>query len=148
MRLCDVNVLIYAHREDASPQHEAYREWLEKEVNGGEPLGLSELVLSGFLRVVTQPKFLSQPTPLGVALDFVDQLARHPNTRFVRPGPMHFNIFLELCRTIGAHGKLVADAYHAALALEHACEWITADRDFARFPGLRWRHPLDPTLPP
>jgi predicted nucleic acid-binding protein len=30
----------------------------------------------------------------------------------------------------------------AALAIESGSEWITTDRDFARFPSLRWRHPL------
>ena len=29
-----------------------------------------------------------------------------------------------------------------ALAIECDCEWISTDADFARFPGLRWRHPL------
>ena len=42
-----------------------------------------------------------------------------------------------------ARGSIVADAQHAALAIEHGCEWISFDRDFSRFPGLRWRHPLD-----
>jgi predicted nucleic acid-binding protein len=58
------------------------------------------------------------------------------------PGDRHWQIFSDLCRTSHAKGNLVADAYHTALAIEHGCEWITADRDFARFKGLRWRHPL------
>ena len=40
-------------------------------------------------------------------------------------------------------GKLIPDAYLAALALEHGCEFISTDKDFRRFPGLRWRHPLN-----
>jgi len=37
---------------------------------------------------------------------------------------------------------MVADAYLAALAIGSGSEWVTTDRDYARFPGLRWRHPL------
>jgi hypothetical protein len=44
---------------------------------------------------------------------------------------------------VNATGALVPDAYFAALAIESGSEWVTADRDYARFPGLRWRHPLD-----
>lgn len=45
--------------------------------------------------------------------------------------------------TVG--GNLVPDAYLAALAIESRAEWITADRGFVRCPGLRFRHPLEPT---
>ena len=45
----------------------------------------------------------------------------------------------------GAKGNLVPDAYFAALAIEHGCEWITADRDYSRFPDWVWRHPLATT---
>jgi len=60
------------------------------------------------------------------------------------PGPRHWEIFARLCRKIGARGNRVPDAFLAALAIESGSEWMTADRGFARFPGLRWRHPLDP----
>jgi hypothetical protein len=61
----------------------------------------------------------------------------------VTPGSRHWTLFLDLCRKAGAKGNLVSDAYHAALAIESGCEWITTDRDFARFPGLRWRTPFE-----
>jgi toxin-antitoxin system PIN domain toxin len=76
------------------------------------------------------------------ALAFVETLRGQPNCVLVSPGPRHWEIFRELCERAGAKGNLVADAYHAATAIEHGCEWITTDRDYARFPGLRWRHPL------
>lgn len=60
----------------------------------------------------------------------------------IRPGPRHWQILLSLCRAANATDKLVADAFHAATALEHGCEWVTADADFGRFAGLRWSHPL------
>jgi len=143
MILPDVNVLIYAHRTE-SPEHQAYASWLTGVVNGNEPFGLSELVLSGVLRIVTNPRIFRAPTPLQTALAFVDQLRARPNAVHLQPGQRHWSIFKHLCRQTAATGKLVADAYHAALALEHGCEWVTTDVDFARFPDLRWRHPLRP----
>jgi toxin-antitoxin system PIN domain toxin len=143
--LPDVNVLIYAHRAE-SPEHAAYARWLTALATGEEPFGLSELVLSGVVRIVTNPRVFKMPTPLETALAFVDELLRRPNAVRLRAGPRHFEIFGGLCRQTNASGKLVADAYHAALAIEHGCEWVTTDADFGRFPGLRCRHPLRPVL--
>jgi toxin-antitoxin system PIN domain toxin len=139
--LPDVNVLVYAHRED-SPHHAGCRQWVEAVVNGDEAYGLSELVLSGFLRVVTHPKVFSVPSPLADALEFTEQLRGRPNCVAVAPGPRHWGIFRALCIDAGAKGNLVPDAYLAAMAIESGCEWVTTDRDFSRFSGLRWRHPL------
>ena len=143
MILIDVNVLVYAHREDA-PDHQPYLGWLYSVINSEQTYGMAELVLSGFIRVATHPKVFDPPSSLDTALAFADQLLDQPNCLRVRPGPRHWNIFAELCRTSGAKGNLAADAYLAALAIEIGAEWITTDRDFARFPGLRWRHPLHP----
>jgi toxin-antitoxin system PIN domain toxin len=140
--LPDVNVLVYAFRE-AAPEHTDFRGWLQEQVNGQEAFGLSELVLSGALRILTHPRVFSPPTPTPAALAFLDVLRSGPNCVLVQPGVRHWEIFTRLCATANAKGNLVADAYLAALAIEHGCEWITTDRDFARFPGLRWRHPLD-----
>lgn len=141
MILPDVNVLVYSHREDV-PTHERYREWLTRTLAGPQVFGLSDLVLSGFLRVVTHPRIFVNPTPLEVALAFTQMLREQPNALIVRPGLRHWGIFEALCRDAGARGNLIPDAYLAALAIETGSEFMTADRDFARFPGLRWRHPL------
>ncbi len=141
MLLPDVNVLVYAHRED-SAQHAGCREWVEAVINGNEAFGLSELVLSGFVRVVTHPKVFAKPSPLSDALEFTEQLRTRPNCIAVAPGPRHWDIFRALCTQAGAKGNLVPDAYLAAMAIEAGCEWISTDRDFSRFKGLRWRHPL------
>jgi len=139
--LLDVNVLVHAFRE-ASPEHAAYRAWLEATVAGDEPFGLSELVLSGFVRIATHPRVFDPPAPVGEALAFADALRSQPNAVIVAPGTRHWEIFERLCVTGGAKGNLASDAYLAALAIESGCEWITGDRDFSRFPGLRWWHPL------
>lgn len=100
-------------------------------------------MLSGFIRVATHPRVFDPPAPLGRALEFTDALRAAPGVVIVTPGERHWEIFERLCTGSGARGNLVADAYLAALAIEAGCEWITTDRDFARFPGLRWRHPLE-----
>ena len=146
MLLIDVNVLIYAYRQDAH-DHLSYRRWLDQCVGSDEGYGMADLVLSGFLRVVTHPGVFHLPTPLEQALMFVDQLRSQPNCVPVAPGPRHWDIFLRLCRAANAKGKLVPDAYFAALAIESGSEWITTDRDYSRFPGLRWRHPLHGSNP-
>jgi toxin-antitoxin system PIN domain toxin len=112
-------------------------------IRRGEDYAMSELVLSGFVRVVTNRRASADPTPLDVALQAADDVMSRPNCRNLRPGQRHWRIFNWLCRDIKATGNDVADAYHAALAMEHGCEWITTDRGFARFKGLRWRHPLN-----
>lgn len=141
MLLTDVNVLVYAFREDA-PGHRAYREWLDRTARSEEAIGVSDIVLSGFVRVVTHPRVFVPPTPMGAALDFVEAWRGQPSAVPIEPGERHWSIFLRLCRTAGVKGNLVPDAYLAALAIESGCEWITTDRGFGRFPGLRWRHPL------
>ena len=109
---------------------------------GDEPVGVSELVLSGFVRVVTHPRVFDPPDTIEAALAFADAVRSQPGAVPVAPGDRHWTIFANLCRASAARGNLVPDAYLAALAIENGAEFITTDRDFSRFPGLRWRHPL------
>ena len=142
MILCDVNVYLYAFRRDAE-HHVQFRAWLERSLNADPAVGISELVLSAVVRIATHPRIFGHPSKIEEALGFAHFLLEQPNTVRVLPGPHHWNIFTQLCRKVEAKGNLVTDAYLAALAIESGCEGITTDRDFARFPGLRWRHPLD-----
>lgn len=141
MLLPDVNVLVYAHRQDG-PEHPVYRRWLDELVSADAAFGMADVVLSGFLRIVTNPRVFARPTPVDLAVSFAEELRGLPNCVTVTPGPRHWSIFSRLCLEAGAKGNLVADAYLAALAIESGSEWITSDRGFSRFPGLRWRHPL------
>lgn len=141
MILPDVNVLLYAHRED-SPDHESYRMWLESTLASPEPYGVSEQVLASFLRIVTRPGIFDPSDRLDEALAFATALRQRANATVVRPGPRHWEIFEDLLERTGSTGNLVPDAYLAALAIETGSELITTDLDFSRFPGLRWRHPL------
>lgn len=143
MILPDVNVLVGAFRADA-PQHGALRAWLEGAVADPEDLGLTDAVLAGTVRVLTHPRVFARPTPLDVALGQVADLLAADGVVRITPGPRHWALVDELCRAADARGNLVPDAAHAAVAVEHGALWVTLDRDFARFPRLRWASPLDP----
>ena len=91
--------------------------------------------------MVAHPKVFRHPSPLSAALEFVQQLRDRSNCVPLNPGPRHWGIFTRLCDASGSKGNLIADAYLAAIAVEHGAEWITTDRDYARFPGLRWQQP-------
>ncbi|MBA3373574.1 MAG: type II toxin-antitoxin system VapC family toxin [Actinomycetota bacterium] len=142
MRCVDVNVLVYAHRPEAS-NHTRYRSWLDDARTDDEPLGVSSLVLSGFLRVVTHPRIFRDPSPLDIALEFAETVRAAPSALAVVPGARHWAIFARLCRSAEVKGNLLPDAYLAAMAIERGATWYSADRGFARFSGLRWRHPLE-----
>lgn len=142
MILPDVNILIAAHREDL-PGHDRHLEWLTQELGSGRAFGLSELVLSGMVRITTNRRVFADPSSTEQALAFCRELLEHPATVTLRPGERHWQIFDGLCRSSGAKANLVPDAYFAALAMEHGAEWITNDRDFARFDELRWRRPFE-----
>jgi len=141
MLLPDVNVLVYAHRED-SPQHTQCLEWLESLINSDEAFAMSELVFSGFLRIVTHPKIFNLPSTLEDALSFTSQIRNQPNCIILSSQNRHWDIFTKLCVDANAKGNLIPDAYHAALAIETGSTWITTDRDFSRFAGLRWSAPM------
>ena len=142
MQSPDVNVLVSAFREDAA-HHDRCREWLLGALSGRERVGLSELVLSGVLRVLTHPRIFHPPTPGEAAVDFVDSLLAQSASTALRPGNGHWRIFRGMCASLRLTGNRIPDAWHAALAIEHGCEWVTLDRGFSAYPGLRWINLLD-----
>jgi toxin-antitoxin system PIN domain toxin len=142
MRFVDVNVLIYAHRADLR-EHRPYREVLEEVANDAEPLGLADAVLAGFVRVITNRRIFNEPTPSADAWRMVFDLLAAPAAMLVRPGERHWQAFNRLADSADARGDDVADAYLAAYAVEANAIWLSADRGFARFRELRWKHPLE-----
>ena len=142
MILPDTNVLIYAHRKEG-PRHKEHEDWINRYRGGNEAYGLSELVLSSVIRIVTNVKVYKDPTSISDAIGYVEQLREPPQAVIIAPGPRHWKIFADLCIQTSAKGNLVPDAYLAALAIESGSELITYDRDYSRFPGLRWRRPLE-----
>lgn len=140
MVLIDVNVLVGAARSDA-PRHLIMRAALDELRASPEPFALCDPVLSGTLRVLTHPRVFNPPTPTAVAVDFVRILRESPNALVIAPGPRHWALFLALIGALPVAGNLVSDAWIGALALEHGCEVLSDDADFARLPGVRWRRP-------
>lgn len=109
MVLTDVIVLVYALRED-TPEHPRYRRWLEETINSPRAYVVSNLVLSGFVRVVTHPRVFAEPSPLEAALGFVADVRDRPNAVPLAPGRRHWGIFLDLLEVSGATGNQVPDA--------------------------------------
>lgn len=135
MQSPDVNILVSAFRQDAD-HHLRCRDWLETALSGTDQVGFSELVLSGVLRILTHPRIFQPVTPGPEAIAFVDALLAQPRAVALIPGNSHWRIFRSLLSTMNLRGNRIPDAYHAALALEHGCEWVTLDRAFSAFRGL------------
>jgi len=138
--LPDVNVLIYAFRQDA-PYHNICRPWLERILQNDSGFAISRLALSAVVRITTQFRAFENPSTLEEAFRFCAYLTDQPHCQIVEPADRHWGIFTRLCLETDTRGRRVTDAWFAALALEWGCEWITMDRDFARFPGLKWSAP-------
>jgi toxin-antitoxin system PIN domain toxin len=141
MILPDVNVLIYAFRRDVL-QHRVCRSWLAAVVSSDTRLGISPLVLSAVVRITTNPRAFRTPSAIEEAFGFCEDLLRQPHCQVVEPGERHWDIFRRLCLETDIRGSQVTDAWFAALAIEWGCEWITLDRDYARFAGLKWQLPV------
>jgi toxin-antitoxin system PIN domain toxin len=140
LTLADVNVLAAAFRSDAAG-HDLSRRWLRRTLLSNARFGLSLQVLAAVLRITTNAKIFNPPSDLDEALEFCASLIDHPKALLIEPGVRHWEILSDLCRSVRAKGNLVSDAWFAALAIENTCEWITFDRDFARFQGLSWSLP-------
>jgi toxin-antitoxin system PIN domain toxin len=139
----DVNVLVYAHREDTA-QHERYAEWLAGVVAGADELGLVEAALTGFLLVVTHPRIFAEPATSAEALAFVTALRRGKQARTLAATEATWQHFADIAAADRqVRGNLVPDAWLAALARSHGGRLATADRGFARFPGVQWFDPAD-----
>lgn len=142
MMLADVNVLIYAFRADLA-QHRICRKWLDSLILSGARFAVSPLVLAAVIRITTQTRAFAVPSPLDEAFGYCDDILRQPGCQIVGPGERHWEIFRRLSIDTDTRGARVTDTWFAALAIEWGCEWVTMDRDYARFPGLRWSVPED-----
>lgn len=142
----DVNVLLQAFMP-LSPHHERCRTLVEGVANAGKHFAVSDLVLAAVVRIATNPRVFKPPATTARAFEFADALKSHPQAVAIAPGARHWRTFRELVETARIRGSDTTDAYLAALAIEHGCEWWTADEGFGRFPGLSWRNVLE-SVPP
>jgi toxin-antitoxin system PIN domain toxin len=138
--ILDVDVVVAASRSD-HPRHGRVRPWLQEVWDGERQFSVPDIVWAGFVRIVTNRRIFAVPTPVEEAFDFLRAVRAQPGHVAVSPGERHLRLFEDLCRGAEAAGDLAADAYIAAIALEAGDELVSLDRDFARFPGLRWRMP-------
>jgi hypothetical protein len=118
------------------------RSWVEHVFSEGEPLGLPWQTVAAFLRVVTNPKLRGDRFTVEAAAAIVDQWLAQPNVRLLAPGERHWSILRPALVDGQVRGPLITDAQLAALTVEYGGALHTTDRDFARFPGLRWTNPL------
>jgi toxin-antitoxin system PIN domain toxin len=142
MILVDVNLLIYAVNEDATVHRKA-KSWLETAISGTETVALPWNVLLAFLRLTTKAGIFRSPLSVKAALDLVGAWLEQPAVVAIQPTPQHLRVLRDLILPLGTGGNLTSDAHLAALAIEHGAELCSCDSDFARFPGLRWRNPLN-----
>ncbi len=142
MLLLDVNLLLAAHRED-HPDHALVRRWFDEFLEKEESFTVPAMIWASFLRLATNRRIFSVPTPLNDAFEFVEAVVGQPNHLAIRPGARHLDLVKRLCVEGDAVGDLVPDAVIAALALEHGASVATLDRDFARFTSVKHLNPLD-----
>jgi hypothetical protein len=142
MSALDTNILVYARRSDA-PHHRQALRLLRTFAEGARPWALPWPCVYEFLRVVTHPRVFQPPTPLEAALDGLESLLASPSLTLLGEGPGHPAHMRRMVDAGRAAGNLAHDAHIAALLREHGVrEFLTADRDFSRFPGIRARDPF------
>jgi toxin-antitoxin system PIN domain toxin len=139
--LVDANLLLYAYHPRAE-QHERSRAWLETALSGPDRVGFAWLTLWAFLRIATNPRVFERPLSTHEAEAAVSSWLAQPTAEMLDPGERHWDILRGLMRDGQTAGPLVMDAVLAAIALEHGATLCTTDRDFSRFPRLKWTNPL------
>ncbi len=137
MKLPDTNILVNSVNE-ASPHRQQASKWLGRAFDSGHGVGFAWLVLIGFLRISTQRAILPTPLSVAEALGLMDDWLSHPHAKLLHPTVRHADILARLLLVAGAAGNLTNDAHLAALAIEHGATVGTFDKDFNKFPGLKF----------
>ena len=141
MLLLDANLLIYAYHAE-SREHAAARAWVESAFSGAEAVGLPWQTILAFLRITTHQRIFERPLSINKAQSIAASWLERPQVHPVEAGANFFDLLSGLLQPAQIRGALVSDAALAALAIEHGATLCTTDRDFARFPGLKWTNPL------
>ncbi len=143
MILVDANILLYAE-DSLSTQHPAACHWWDERLSGTSPVCLCWTVLNAFIRIATNPRVYAHPLRLDQALSRVASWLDQPCVRLIHPTSRHWDVLRKMLTEGQATANLVTDAHLAALAIEYGCVLHSTDRDFSRFPGLKWKNPLQP----
>lgn len=139
--LLDANLPLWAHHAQF-PQHPAAVAWWRETMSTTPLVAIPWVTILAFLRISTHPSALTRPVSMGQAWSVVTGWLARPNVRLVVPTDRHPEILGRLLASGRASGNHTTDAHLAALAMEWGLELQSADRDFARYPGLRWRDPI------
>ena len=135
-KLLDVNVVV-ATSVPSHAHHSVAKNWFKSASEFEEPVWVAEESLASFARLASIPSVTLGLTPIE-ATEAFDRLRRDGYVEYIRGGDKRFEIFKSLLRrTPEIRGKLVPDAFLAALALEHGATLVTFDRDFLRFPDVQ-----------
>jgi hypothetical protein len=141
VNVVDLNLLMYAH-DELSPFHRAARTWFESIMSTRQPVGFPVPVVAGFIRITTDRRLGGGRFRLSEAIAVVDEWLSLPHARLLLPTDRHWEVLRSVLADSNASGKLTTDAQIAAITLEYGGTLFSADRDFARFEGLRWQNPL------
>jgi len=137
----DLNLVVYAHNRYDPRYAKAKARW-ENCLTSRETIGLSWAVILGFVRIVTNRRIFKEPTSVSDAIEAVESWLASPQVQILHPGPDHAGLVFGYLHEVGTAGDLTTDADLAALAREYQGTIHSADTDFARFSGLRWKNPL------
>jgi toxin-antitoxin system PIN domain toxin len=137
----DANLLLYAY-DSASAHHVPARRWLESVLSAAKPVGIPWQSIGAFIRVLTNPRLPGNRFGLDEAVEIVDSWLQCPNVVAFGPESNYWSHFQETLLQGQATGPLASDAQIAALTKAVGGTLHTTDRDFTRFPGLRWVNPL------
>lgn len=139
--LIDANLVLWAHHRQFA-QHDLTRTWWRRLLSEQALVGIPWPSVLAFVRISTHPRVLERPIDVRAAWDVVETWLSRPNVWIPVPTERHRSILGPLLGAGTASGNHVPDAHLAALAIEWGLELLSADRDFSRYPGLRWRDPL------
>ncbi|MDA1085791.1 MAG: PIN domain-containing protein [Verrucomicrobia bacterium] len=141
MIIPDANLLLYAY-DEASPFHPRAKQWWSASLAGAEPVGLVAVVLFAFIRIGTSGKVFENPLTITEAAGHVRSWLQTPMAELLSVSRSDVEQALEWLSEAGVGGNLTTDAQIAAVAKRCRAEVHSADTDFMRFRGVRWKNPL------
>ncbi len=129
----DVNVLIAASRSD-HPHHKVAYASLKEAIaacDDGASLKLMPMVVGSFLRLVTNSKIFVHPTPVEIAVEFIDAILAMPGVEMPSLAA-EWPILRQLCLEKKLTANAIPDAWLAAAVIQMGEHLVTFDADFKK----------------
>ncbi len=137
--LLDVNVLIALVREDHA-SHRVVRRWFQR--LNGRRWATCAITEAGFVRIISNPRFLERPPELSEALDMLRELTKLPGHEFWAMDVNIGDAVENLQDRLFGHQQ-VTDAYLLGLAIRKKGKLATLDRAVKDLAGIRFEHCLE-----